>query len=398
MKKYNGSMMAYLNERTQGATENIEGSGESNIQMVDFHQLIPNEKNFYGIREIEQLAHSMALSGTVAPLLVVKRGDGKYNIISGERRFRAVSLRYERGELTSPDVPCMVHEPFSSDGKLTAEMREDIAIVCANSYRQKTALEKLEEVNVLEPIARIYYTDAIKDGSYSGAFRSYFADHFLGMSSTSLQRIWVLRKLGEPAREALQNGIISDTLASVLANRSLEDQQIYLEKLASGEAQGTIRELTESTKQDEEDAPTSEPEHPNAEISSFMPDQVEGHKDVPKANTTQGLDLIPDEGLKPDASENVGTEAVKPTETAGPSEAELEQQGQEKLFDTPIPTNLTPEDAEDEANRWLEHCLKNVAEMAAEGAETARHKGDNRLAAQWEVRKAAVNLVIETIK
>ena len=122
MKKYNGSMMAYLNERTQGAA--AEASDRSEIQMIDFHQLIPNTKNFYGIREIEQLAHSMALSGTVEPLLVVRRDDGNYNIISGERRFRAVSLRYERGELTSPDVPCLVHEAFSGDGKLTAEMRE----------------------------------------------------------------------------------------------------------------------------------------------------------------------------------------------------------------------------------------------------------------------------------
>lgn len=244
MKKYNGSMMAYLNERTQGAA--AEASDRSEIQMIDFHQLIPNTKNFYGIREIEQLAHSMALSGTVEPLLVVRRDDGNYNIISGERRFRAVSLRYERGELTSPDVPCLVHEAFSGDGKLTAEMRENIAIVCANSYRQKTALEKLEEINVLEPIARIYYTDALADGSFSGAFRKYFAEQFLGMSSTSLQRLLVLRKLCPEAREALQDGTISDTLASVLANRATEEQQDYLRRLASGEAQGTVKELVES--------------------------------------------------------------------------------------------------------------------------------------------------------
>lgn len=77
MKKYNGSMMAYLNERTQGAAA-AETSNRSEIQMIDFHQLIPNTKNFYGIREIEQLAHSMALSGTVEPLLVVRRDDGNY--------------------------------------------------------------------------------------------------------------------------------------------------------------------------------------------------------------------------------------------------------------------------------------------------------------------------------
>lgn len=397
MKKYNGSMMAYLNERTQGAAA-AEASDRSEIQMIDFHQLIPNTKNFYGIREIEQLAHSMALSGTVEPLLVVRRDDGNYNIISGERRFRAVSLRYERGELTSPDVPCLVHEAFSGDGKLTAEMRENIAIVCANSYRQKTALEKLEEINVLEPIAKIYYMDALTDGSFSGAFRKYFAEQFLGMSSTSLQRLLVLRKLCPEAREALQDGTISDTLASVLANRATEEQQDYLRRLASGEVQGTVKELVESYRETSSEA--AESEEPvgdgREQLGTKMMeggaqmDDVAGAKEPSATGASSDWRLTAD----PDDPPTV----LEQPEPLAPSEADWERHGQEKLFDTPVPQNLTPEEAESEANNWLEQCLKSVAEMAAQKAETARQDGNKRLAAQWEVRKAAVNLVIETIK
>lgn len=407
MKKYNGSMMAYLNERTQGAAA-AETSNRSEIQMIDFHQLIPNAKNFYGIREIEQLAHSMALSGTVEPLLVVRRDDGNYNIISGERRFRAVSLRYERGELTSPDVPCMVHEAFSGDGKLTAEMRENIAIVCANSYRQKTALEKLEEINVLEPIARIYYTDALADGSFSGAFRKYFAEQFLGMSSTSLQRLLVLRKLCPEARESLQDGTISDTLASVLANRSLEEQQDYLKRLASGEAQGTVKELVEFYKDTsaptEMEEQTEQPEEsgkvePEGGVDAVQPEDAIGEEETPAAEDLDDWTLKADPDNPPASHVSVDKpETGKEEELAAPSEADWERHGQEKLFDTPVPKNLTPEEAESEANNWLEQCLENVAKMAAQKAEAARQDGDNRLAAQWEVRKAAVNFVIETIK
>lgn len=407
MKKYNGSMMAYLNERTQGAAA-AETSNRSEIQMIDFHQLIPNAKNFYGIREIEQLAHSMALSGTVEPLLVVRRDDGNYNIISGERRFRAVSLRYERGELTSPDVPCMVHEAFSGDGKLTAEMRENIAIVCANSYRQKTALEKLEEINVLEPIARIYYTDALADGSFSGAFRKYFAEQFLGMSSTSLQRLLVLRKLCPEARESLQDGTISDTLASVLANRSLEEQQDYLKRLASGEAQGTVKELVEFYKDTsaptEMEEQTEQPEEsgkvePEGGVDAVQPEDASGAGETSTAEDPDDWTLQADPDDPPAAPVQMDEpKKDKEEEPPAPSEADWERHGQEKLFDTPVPKNLTPEEAESEANDWLEQCLESVAEMAAQKAEAARKKGDNRLAAQWEVRKAAVNFVIETIK
>lgn len=406
MKKYNGSMMAYLNERTQGAAA-AETSDRSEIQMIDFHQLIPNTKNFYGIREIEQLAHSMALSGTVEPLLVVRRDDGNYNIISGERRFRAVSLRYERGELTSPDVPCLVHEAFSGDGKLTAEMRENIAIVCANSYRQKTALEKLEEINVLEPIAKIYYMDALTDGSFSGAFRKYFAEQFLGMSSTSLQRLLVLRKLCPEAREALQDGTISDTLASVLANRATEEQQDYLRRLASGEVQGTVKELVESYRDTSSEAAESEEPAGDGreQLGTKMMeggaqmDDVAGAKEPSATGASSDWRLTADPDDLPTVSEQPDkAETEREEQPPAPSEADWERHGQEKLFDTPVPQNLTPEEAESEANNWLEQCLKSVAEMAAQKAETARQDGNKRLAAQWEVRKAAVNLVIETIK
>ena len=407
MKKYNGSMMAYLNERTQGAAA-TETSNRSEIQMIDFHQLIPNTNNFYGIREIEQLAHSMALSGTVEPLLVVRRDDGKYDIISGERRFRAVSLRYERGELTSPDIPCLVHEAFSGDGKLTAEMRENIAIVCANSYREKTALEKLEEINVLEPIARIYYGDAVADGSFSGAFRKYFAEQFLGMSSTSLQRLLVLRKLCPEAREALQNGTISDTLASVLGTRSPEEQQDYLNRMASGEAHGTVKELVESYKETSDSAETeeqteqleqSEKIEPEGRDDTAQPADANRVEETSVAEDSAEWTLTADPDNPPAAPVQMAeSEKDKKEQPSAPSEADWERRGQQKLFDTPVPNNLTPEEAESEANSWLEQCLQRVAEMANQKAEEARREGDKRLAAQWEVRKAAVNLVIETIR
>lgn len=409
MKKYNGSMMAYLNERTQAAVS-AEPADSNEIQRIDFHCLIPNTKNFYGIREVEELAHSMALSGTIEPLLVVKReGEETYDIISGERRFRAISLRYERGELTSPLVPCMVHAPFCSDGKLTAEMRENIAIVCANSYRQKTALEKLEEVNVLEPIARIYYTEALADGSYSGPFRKYFAEQFLGTSSTSLQRLLILRKLCDKAKEALQDGVISDTLAAALAGRDAEEQEDYLKKLANGEVQGIVRELTdfkEEAKTPEIAATNDENIEEETLADRNRKEQISKEQEEPDEEMPAAEDR-----LLPSDAKDVQNSSVPITSMPSdkeekeeeeppfvPSEADWERHGQEKLFDAPIPDNLTPEEAEHEATSWLEECLKNVASMAAERADTARQDGNKRLAAQWEVRKAAVNLVIETIR
>ena len=244
--------------------------------------------------------------------------------------------------------------------------------------------------------------------SHTGAFRKYFAEQFLGMSSTSLQRLLVLRKLCPEAREALQDGTISDTLASVLANRATEEQQDYLRRLASGEVQGTVKELVESYRDTsseaaeseepagEEQAQEADPE--NREDAAQM-DDAAGAKEPSATGASSDWRLTADPDDPPTVPEQPDeAETEREEQPPAPSEAYWERHGQEKLFDTPVPQNLTPEEAESEANNWLEQCLKSVAEMAAQKAETARQDGNKRLAAQWEVRKAAVNLVIETIK
>lgn len=393
MKKLNGNLMAYLNNNTKSSVLG-EKSGET-IKMIDVEDLVPNTGNFYGIRDIEQLAHSMALSNTVEPLMVAKRdGEEKYDIISGERRYRAVSLRLERGEITDSKVPCIVHEPFADDGKITAKMKEDIAIICANSYREKNALEKLQEVDVLEPIARIYYDELLANNEHEGmSFRAYFAEKFLGISSSSLQRLITLRKLTPEAKAALVNGDVSDTLAAYIARKSPEEQLEYLRQLQAGEVSGTVRELQEKDKAEAEAESESED-------SSAETDEVQELSQSEKAEEPEKIESTEEESLSAaanDDNDDSDTETEIPAQTQS-IEEKLEQDGQTKLFDTSIPENITPENAENEANNWVEEGLRQMETLAADKAKSARESGDSRTAAQWDVRLAAVRLVIETIK
>ena len=393
MKKFDGSLMAYLNNDTKAAA--AIGGSSNTIKMIDVANLVPNTGNFYGIRDIEQLAHSMALSNTVEPLMVAKRdGEEKYDIISGERRYRAVSLRLERGEITDSKVPCIVHEPFADDGKITAKMKEDIAIICANSYREKNALEKLQEVDVLEPIARIYYDELLANNEHEGmSFRAYFAEKFLGISSSSLQRLISLRKLTPEAKTALVNGDVSDTLAAYIARKSPEEQLEYLRQLQAGEVSGTVRELQEKDKAEAETE--SESEDSGAETDEVQePSQSEKAEEPEKTESTEEECLS---AAANDDNDDFDTETEIPAQPQS-IEEKLEQEGQTKLFDTSIPENITPENAENEANNWVEEGLRQMEILAANKAKSARESGDSRTAAQWDVRLAAVRLVIETIK
>lgn len=392
MKKLDGSLMAYLNNSTKAAAQNMSSN---TIKMIDVADLVPNTGNFYGIRDIEQLAHSMALSNTVEPLMVAKRnGEEKYDIISGERRYRAVSLRLERGEITDSKVPCIVHEPFADDGKITAKMKEDIAIICANSYREKNALEKLQEVDVLEPIARIYYDELLANNEHEGmSFRAYFAEKFLGISSSSLQRLITLRKLTPEAKTALVNGDVSDTLAAYIARKSPEEQLEYLRQLQAGEVSGTVRELQEKDKAEAEAGDESMDSGSEAEeVQESFPSEDVEEIEEPESTGEDNLSAAIN-----DDNDDSDTETEIPAQPQS-IEGKLEQEGQTKLFDTSIPENITPENAENEANNWVEEGLRQMETLAADKAKSARESGDSRMAAQWDVRLAAVRLVIETIK
>ena len=67
MKKYTGNLLSYLNEQTQEAIA-AEKSKSYTVLNIDVDKIIPNSRNFYGIRDVEALAASMSLSGHISPL------------------------------------------------------------------------------------------------------------------------------------------------------------------------------------------------------------------------------------------------------------------------------------------------------------------------------------------
>lgn len=224
LPKYNGGLMEYLNAGTKSALSPV-----NKVEEIDFQNLIPHENNFYGMRDIPALAKDMSISNWVEPLRVQPSEDGKYIILSGERRYRAVMYRYERGEITSRNIPCIVTEPFKGTDLLTPEMVTNIAIIMANSHRVKNFSERLQEIAVLEPMARIYYQKAKEEKHFMGRFREYFAEQFLNISTASLHRLRGLQSLIPEIMQLLDDGKITQLVASELAKHSQQEQKDFME-------------------------------------------------------------------------------------------------------------------------------------------------------------------------
>lgn len=75
--------------------DDIQTGGSSAINEIELSQITPNPeqpRTFFDEESLEELASSIRELGIVQPLTLRKTGNEQYQIISGERRFRAAKM------------------------------------------------------------------------------------------------------------------------------------------------------------------------------------------------------------------------------------------------------------------------------------------------------------------
>ncbi|MCI5564416.1 MAG: ParB/RepB/Spo0J family partition protein [Clostridiales bacterium] len=155
---------------------------------------------------LQALAESMKEAGVLQPLLVIERG-GRYQIVAGERRFRAARL----AGLTS--VPCIVRD-FTPQEQMEAALIENIQREDLNAIEEAAAVRQLMD--------RCGYTQE------KAAKR-------LGKSRPAVANLLRLLSLPEAVKAQVTAGKLSAGHARVLAG--LED-----EKLQHALAERTVQE------------------------------------------------------------------------------------------------------------------------------------------------------------
>ena len=248
MKGHSGGLGNFLNAVTQKAEKHEENS---QIIYLDIDEIETNPQNFYGLRNIDELAGLIAVSHLIEPLTVIKEPNGKYKLISGHRRRAAVQKLLEEGIYTERKLPCIVktREKFSieqEDGG-TIEFDEDavemLNLIASNrgQREERTIDEKLQEVKYLEKFAKAIYNQ--KNSRRRGRFLNFFAEEILNISQTQLWRMNSLEKLTENVRHAIDEKKISETAAVEMSTMPEEKQEECLEKILSGEIKGTVQAI-----------------------------------------------------------------------------------------------------------------------------------------------------------
>lgn len=232
-----GALISAKISEKKPITDAPGASGESipsdqRIWQIPLTQIIPNaeqpRRNF-DPEELNELAESIKSHGVLQPILLTEKADGRYELVAGERRWRAAKI----AGLTS--IPSIVKK-FPQEKRLMIALIENI---------QRENLNPIEEGFAYRRLAAEY-----------GLTHQQIADQ-VGKKRPTVSNMIRLLDLPEPAQAALIERKIGISQAkSMLVLPSREQQMALLnrllgEKIVSNELERVVRRSNpESSRQD----------------------------------------------------------------------------------------------------------------------------------------------------
>ena len=243
-------MLNGISKNVKKVTE-LEAKEGFKIQYLDINKIHRSEKNFYEIIDIDDLAEDIKINGLNHNLVVRPCNDGTYELISGERRFTALSKLVLEGHKQFINIPCKVVELNDIDA--------EIVLIQANAQtRELSESEKLKQVNRLQEL----YKTKKANGEPVGRIREAIAKD-LNLSTTQVGRYErINNSLIPELKELLEQGNLSTSNASEFSSLSEESQKGILEilnkniSLSKEEAISLKQELKRVELQKEEEIKT----------------------------------------------------------------------------------------------------------------------------------------------
>lgn len=212
--------MKHLKERKCNMSKKFEIVGNFNnlnieqatnafkIEYIRYEDIKVNDFNFYVVDDVDALKNSIEMQGLFQPLMVKRDNDGKFVLISGHRRFKAIQLLKSEGSDKFNTVPCRVMD--------LDELNSELALITANSTaRELTEYEKMRQVVLTKEIL----LKMQEEKNIPGKIRDLVAKQ-LKMSQTSVQRYDYVNKNAIPdVAERLKEQKITITAAEELAKQ-----------------------------------------------------------------------------------------------------------------------------------------------------------------------------------
>ena len=240
------------------------------VQQIAVQQIVPNRfqpRKVFNEEKLDELARTIHIHGLIQPIILRKYEVDKYEIIAGERRFRAMQL------LEWQEVPAIVQEMTDNETASVALIenlqREELtAIEEAEAYQGLMALNELTQEALAQRI---------------GKSQSFIANKLR------------LLKLAEPIKQALLNREVTERHGRSLLALSAEEQNELLTLIREKKLTVKETERLVKLKQVEKDKASDQPKKRIKRIS----------KDFRLALNTihKSIDLIKETGMTLEAKE-----------------------------------------------------------------------------------------------
>lgn len=193
-----------------------------------------NPKNFYKTdKGIEELAGEILMEGLLQPLVLVYEpcDQGEYKIIAGERRWKALQKLVADGHEEFAVATCKVEASMDPD-------EEQISIIIANSYRDKSLNDTIEEYTRLKESLQKIKTSGRRIKGYdltTGRLRNIVAD-MMQKSPTNIANLEAINNHLIPEfREVIRQDQLTISAAYELSKMSEQQQaEIYKQYQQTG--------------------------------------------------------------------------------------------------------------------------------------------------------------------
>jgi len=200
----------------------IQAQKASGINYIPYDNIIPNKKNKrYDQIDIESLSYSIEDRDLLHNLVVTpSETSGMYDLISGERRWRAIGLLRDRNPKRFEElfpgglIPCKVQVLDNVD--------DEISLIVANTeVRNISVKDKLNDVRRLAELYAIKYENEPKTNVSEMIAKQ------LAMSERQIRKYMSLDKLVPELMQAFDDDILNIEAASKIALLG-ETEQLYL--------------------------------------------------------------------------------------------------------------------------------------------------------------------------
>src|SRR3990167_506251 len=142
IKEFKGSLNPIFNEELRNTSElemDVYPVTQESKDYLPIHQITPRadqpRKNFKE-SSLDELAQSIKSQGVIQPIIVRSTGTGAYEIIAGERRWRAAK------KAGLEKIPAIIREYNKSEGMAVA-LIENIQRENLNSLEEAQAIQSL---------------------------------------------------------------------------------------------------------------------------------------------------------------------------------------------------------------------------------------------------------------